>query len=79
MSASPNPMPPRVHDHYAYWTDPPPELSARCRAWADRIEQGWRRNKRVGSMGYDQSAEHFGVYIWEYLNVIQPLLWGKDA
>ncbi len=25
-------------------------------------------------MGYDQAAEFFGVYIWEYVNVISPLL-----
>ena len=79
MSASPNPMPPRVPDYYAYWTDPPPELSARCRAWAVRIEQGWRRNKRVHSMGYDESAAYFGVYIWEYLHVILPLLRDNGA
>lgn len=25
-------------------------------------------------MGYPTSAKHFGVYIWEWINVLAPLL-----
>lgn len=39
-----------------------------------RINAGWRPNRRLRSMGYHESAEYFGVYIWEYLNVLYPLL-----
>lgn len=67
------PAPPRV-DHYAYSTDAPPERSARAAWWVARFEAGWRPNKRVRKMGYDTSAEYFGVYIWEYINVLSPLM-----
>jgi len=43
-----------------------------------RIESGWRRNKRISGLGYDPAAHHFGVYIWEYINVLQPLLQAKE-
>lgn len=67
--------PKRVADHYLYWTDPPPEISPRCAWWAAEISAGrFRPNQRVRRMGYDPAAEFFGVYIWEYLNVLRPLL-----
>jgi len=65
--------PPRV-DRYAYWTNEPPDRSARCAWWVSRFEAGWRPNRRVWRMGYDECAEYFGVYLWEYLNVISPLM-----
>lgn len=67
-------MPPKVSDRYQFWNDPPPDQSPRCRAWVEKIRSGWRPNKRISGMGYDPSAEWYGVYIWEYLNVIVPLL-----
>lgn len=74
-------MPPRVKDVTAYWVDRPPAPSARCLAWLDRIESGWRRNRRIKSMGYHESAEYFGVCIWEWLNVLRPALgsWVVDG
>ena len=66
--------PPRVGDRYAFWSHPPPERSARCAWWVRRIEGGWRRNRRISGMGYDEASEHFGVYVWEYTNVLAPLL-----
>lgn len=66
--------PPRVSNHYDFWVYPPPEVSERCLWWQARIRGGWRRNRRIGMMGYDESAEWFGVYIWEYLNVLYPML-----
>lgn len=69
-----SPAPPRVVNIDVYWTNPPPEPSQRCIWWEHRIKDGWRRNKRIGKMGYHESAAYFGVYIWEWLNVLAPLL-----
>jgi len=62
-----------------YWNSPkvPPasEQSDRCLWWVGRIQDdGWRRNRRISAMGYDEAAEWFGVYIWEYLHVLLPLM-----
>lgn len=69
-----DPMPTRVDDIEAYWTEAPPEESSRCRMWRERIATGWRPNKRVSKMGYYESAAFYGVYIWEYINVISGLV-----
>ena len=69
-----SPKPPPVRDRYTYWGDAPDELSARCQWWVRQIERGWRPNRHIRREGYDTSAEWYGVYIWEYLNVILPLL-----
>jgi hypothetical protein len=66
--------PARVKDHYEYWANPPPILSAKCTYWLVRIRNGWKRNNRILKMGYDESAEFFGVYIWEYINILTPEL-----
>jgi hypothetical protein len=73
---TPTPAPPRVANIETYWTKPPPERSARCAWWERRIADGWRGNKRTRGMGYYESAEHFGVYIWEWSNVLYPLMKG---
>lgn len=70
----PDPLPPRVTDRYLHWNRPPRQVSDRCHAWAARIAAGWKRNRRIGMMGYDAVSEWFGVYIWEWLNVLAPLL-----
>jgi len=57
-----------------YWTTSPPERSTRCQWWVDRINKGWQPNGRIRSMGYYEAAIFYGVYIWEYLEVISPLL-----
>ena len=69
----------RVHDIEAYWTSPPPERSARCVEWLDRIAAGWRPNRRVRSMGYYYAADFFGVYIWEYMHVLSPVVHDASA
>ena len=69
-----SPNPPRVEDHYLYWDICPMEGSARCSHWIYRIENGWRPNRRIRAMGYDEASQYYGVYIWEYLNIISPLL-----
>jgi hypothetical protein len=66
--------PGRVEDVERYWTSGPDEHSARCQWWMKRIEDGWRPNRRINTLGYHEMAEYFGVYIWEYLNVIYPVL-----
>lgn len=69
-----SPKPPRVKDHYKYWGDPPPELSERCQWWVRHIEKGWRPNRRIRAECYDCSAEWYGIYIWEFIEVICPAL-----
>ena len=73
----PRPKPPRVDDIYRYWEEQPPEPSARCRYWLDQIEAGWRPNRRWRQMGCYGAAEQFGVYIWEYNNVLWPAFTGE--
>lgn len=73
MSA-PN-KPPRV-PRYEYWVNAPPALSKRCVYWLGAFARGWRPNRRTTSCGYDESAQRYGVYIWEYLYVISPTLAG---
>lgn len=68
------PKPPPVRDHYLYWNDAPPAVSARCQYWVRQIERGWRPNRRIRAECYDCSASWYGVYIWEYNNIIQPLI-----
>lgn len=70
------PFPRRVADMYEYWEGPPPARSPRCQHWEERIAQGWRPNRRVLAMGYDERAEFFGVHLWESLHVLEPLLFG---
>ncbi len=68
------PRPPKVAAHYTYWNNPPPSQSPRCSWWLSRIAAGWTPNRRIRTMGYDESSEWYGVYIWEYLNRICPAL-----
>lgn len=68
------PKPPKVDDVYRFWTEGPPEPSARCLYWLDRIGRGWVPNRRLSQMGYDSSALFFGVYVWEYVNVLSPAI-----
>lgn len=68
------PKPPPVADRYRYWDSPPPDLSPRCVYWTSQIEQGWLPNRRISRYGYDSSAGWYGVYIWEYLSVLSPMI-----
>jgi hypothetical protein len=76
MTAPPwghKPLP--VDDVMRYWGEKPPEQSARCAYWIERWEQGtWRPNRRVRREGYHGAAELLGVYVWEYWNVMRPLM-----
>ena len=57
-----------------YWTSPPPEPSPRLAHWLAKFDDGWRPNRRISGLGYWGAAEFYGVYLWEYLNVIFPKL-----
>lgn len=71
--------PSKVANHYDYWAEAPEDLSPRCAYWVLQIGNGFRPNRRWQMEGYDTSAQLYGVYIWEYLHVIYPLLDGlKD-
>jgi len=65
--------PPRVGNIETYWDAAPPELSDRCNWWVERIQGGWRRNRRLRGLGYHEACEYYGVYLWEYLNILSPL------
>lgn len=69
-----SPKPPPVLDRYAYWAEEPPERSMRCSWWVRQIERGWLPNNRINTMGYDEKSEWFGVWIWEYINVLYPMI-----
>lgn len=68
------PKPRPVADRYAYWGGPPLERSEACAYWLRQIEAGWRPNRRWSCESYDTSAGLYGVYIWEFLHVLQPAL-----
>lgn len=70
------PTPQRVPDVTLYMTARPPHNSQRLDYWLARIERGWTPNRRISSFGYHQAAEFFGIWIWEYLNVLMPRLYG---
>lgn len=65
-------------DTYRYWTEPPPEPSRPLGKWLERIRGGWRPNKRISRMGWGEATEFYGVYVWEYFNLIRPAL-GREA
>lgn len=61
-------------DVTGFWTEPPPKPSEGLKKWMDKIRDGWRPNRRIRSLGYHEAAEFYGVYIWEYINVIGPAI-----
>jgi hypothetical protein len=73
------PKPPRVEDRYRYWTDPPGAVSERCQYWLRQIDHGWRPNRAISTLGYDSSAEWYGIYIWELQHLVAPLLALREA
>ncbi len=73
-------MPPaRVTNPYAYFAEQPPCPSARLLYWKKRIRAGWRQNSRIKRLGYSEAARYFGVYVWEWLHVLSPLLAHTEA
>lgn len=68
------PRPPKVKDIYANTGRDTGELSERCRWWLRQIERGWRPNRRIASECWECSADWYGVYGWEFMDVICPAL-----
>lgn len=70
------PMPSPVADRYEYWSEPPPVLSDRCLWWLDRLNsRQWSTAELDAELpetchGYDTSAQLFGVYLWEWSNIL---------
>jgi hypothetical protein len=64
----------RVLGVEAFWERSPPERSPRCAEWLELYAAGWRPNRRIRSFGYYDAALFFGVYIWEYLHVLSPVI-----
>jgi len=62
-----------------YWTSPPPEPSEGLTHWKRRVEQGFRRNRRLSGMSYGEAAEYFGVYHWEWFHVLSDLMDAAEA
>jgi hypothetical protein len=62
--------PPRVKNIETYWSKPPPEPSPRLLYWRRRFDAGWRPGRRIDGLSYYSKARYYGVYLWEYLNVI---------
>lgn len=69
-----SPKPPPVRDQNAFWSEPPPHQSKRCAWWLEQIVAGWRPNNRIRSYASGEAADWYGVFTWEYLNVISPAL-----
>lgn len=68
------PKPPKVEEVETYWGDPPPEPSERCLYWVRQVRRGWLPNKYISREGYHTSAEWYGVWIWEYLHILSPMI-----
>lgn len=79
MTNGQSPAPPRVLDETLYWGRPPPTPSERLLWWKKRVAGGWRPNRRIGGLGYHESACYYGVYIWEWINVLSPLLYSSTG
>jgi len=69
-------MPPPVEDRYRYWSEPPPALSPRCLWWLGQLnDRRWTVAELNAELpetihGYDTTAELYGVYIWEWCNIL---------
>jgi hypothetical protein len=57
-----------------HWQARPEVLSQRCVYWVRQILRGWRPSRRISGEGYYAAAEWYGVFLWEYLHVLFPLL-----
>lgn len=68
------PKPPAVEDRYEFWADAPPQMSDRCAYWLRQVERGWLPNRRIRGECYDCSAEWYGVWIWEWLDLLWPAI-----
>jgi hypothetical protein len=76
MSAPPwGHKPPAVDDEECFWIEPPPVLSPRVEYWLKRLAEGtWKPNRHFRGECYHCRTVWLGVYIWEYQNIIAPVL-----
>lgn len=70
-----SPKPPRVTDHYDTSLEGSGIVSDRCQWWIRQINRGWRPNRRTLRCCWDCNSEWMGIYGWEYIEYIWPLLW----
>lgn len=70
---------PKVDDATEYWDEPPPMASPRCIFWKTKIRSGFRANYRIRKLDFEEASDFFGVYIWEYVNILNPLLHIRDV
>lgn len=58
-----------------YWLDQPPEPSDRCLYWRRRYSEGsWSPNRWLARQDNHGRALWLGVYIWEAVHVLGPLI-----
>lgn len=67
-----SPKPPPVLERDEVWGFAPLQISERCAWWLQQLENGWRPPRRVSGLGWDGQAQWFGVYAWEWRNLIRP-------
>lgn len=59
---------------YEYQDKQPPKLSFGCRRTIAKFKNGWKPNRRIRRMGFEEKCELFRIYLWEYHHVVFPLL-----
>lgn len=78
-------MPLPVDDRYAYWADPPPEPSERLWWWLQHLSINNEFSSRelidmlAESNNYADNAAKFGVYLWEWHNVLYHVVNNRIA
>lgn len=48
--------------------------SMRLGWWLEYVSRGWRPDGRLRTLGYLDAAKWFGVYVWEFRNVLVPAM-----
>ncbi len=74
MEALPEPQPSAVTDVFDFIDRQPPGRSARCEWWVQRISLGESPDWEIRTSWCAEAAERLGVWVWEYVNVIYPLI-----
>lgn len=67
--------PPRVRDAEEFRDRPPPEASSRLLHWFREFQAGrWVENRRFRREGTVTKALILGIYVWEYLEIVSPMI-----
>jgi hypothetical protein len=79
--------PPPVEDPFRYSSEPPPEMwSPRLQYWVLRRslfsptmfgKDRWRPNRHIRRLNDVDSARRYGIYVWEWVNMLGPILRGE--